>query len=226
MKPGSRLLSAVAIVQAALLPPAALAASDAAPILDSGNAVPAESNSDSDDGPPSPRATGITFGRALDLQGTPLALASVRHHSAVSGRFVAGLYRGPFARPAGLPVRASSASSLFGTRWHPLLGGYRFHAGIDLVAPAGSPINATSPGTVAEAGWCGGYGFCVTIDHGDGYHTLYGHLSRIDVATGQRVASGQELGLVGSTGESTGPHLHYEVRINGRPVDPGAYLRQ
>lgn len=184
-----------------------------------------DSNSDADDGTVASAATGVTFGRALNLQGTPLSLRSAKVRIGVGGLFASGLYAGPFVRPTGLPVRASSISSGFGTRLHPLLGGYRFHAGIDLVAPAGTQILATSPGLVAEAGWCGGYGFCVTVDHGDGYHTLYGHLSRVDVTPGERVSSGQRLGLVGSTGQSTGPHLHYEVRINGHPVDPQPYLR-
>ena len=188
-------------------------------------ATPAENGYD-DDGSDQPQGySPVVFGRALDLQGNPLRQKSSLWHKAASGLFAPGLYRGPLVRPAGLPVRANAVSSSFGTRWHPLLGGYRFHAGIDLAAPMGTPIIATSPGTVATAGWCGGYGMCVTIDHGVGYFTLYGHLSRVDVAPGQRVSSGQELGLVGSTGNSTGPHLHYEVRISGNPVDPIPYLR-
>lgn len=167
----------------------------------------------------------VVFGRALDLQGNPLRQQSTLWRKAASGLFTPGMHSGKFVRPAGLPVRTNAVSSSFGTRWHPLLGGYRFHAGIDLPAAMGTRTFATSAGTVATAGWCGGYGNCVTLDHGDGYFTLYGHLARVDVATGQRVGSGQELGLVGSTGNSTGPHLHYEVRINGRPVDPIPYLR-
>ena len=185
-----------------------------------------ESGYSDDDGSDEPQgSSSVVFGRALDLQGNPLRLQSTLWRKAASGLFTPGMHSGKFVRPAGLPVRTNAVSSSFGTRWHPLLGGYRFHAGIDLAAPMGTPIIATSPGTVATAGWCGGYGNCVTLDHGDGYFTLYGHLARVDVATGQRVGSGQELGLVGSTGNSTGPHLHYEVRINGRPVDPIPYLR-
>lgn len=183
-----------------------------------------EQNTDADDGEVQAAGEGVSFGRALDLQGTPLRLASLRPKNVGVGLFIPGLYTGPFELPTGMPVRADSVSSGFGTRWHPLFGGYRFHAGIDLVAPAGAHILATSPGVVAEAGWCGGYGYCVTIDHGRGYHTLYGHLSQLDVRTGDRVSAGQLLGLVGSTGHSTGPHLHYEVRLNSRPVDPRRYL--
>ena len=190
------------------------------------NVAAADGSSDADDGGAAMLSSGVTFGRALDLQGTPLILRSARQHGTTGGLFTAGFYTGPFVRPSGLPVHASNVSSSFGTRWHPLLGGYRFHAGVDLVAPTGTQILATSPGVITEAGWCGGYGFCVTVDHGDGYHTLYGHLSRVDVSAGERVASGQRVGLVGSTGQSTGPHLHYEVRFNGRPVDPRPYLSQ
>ena len=185
-----------------------------------------EPNTDADDGAVQDMGDGVSFGRALDLQGRPLRLASARPKNAAVGHFSPGLYSGPFVQPSGLPIRANSVSSGFGTRWHPLLGGYRFHAGIDLVAPVGTQIVATSPGIVTEAGWCGGYGYCVTIDHGRGCHTLYGHLSRLDVIAGERVSMGQGLGLVGSTGLSTGPHLHYEVRVNGRSVNPRAYLRQ
>ena len=185
-----------------------------------------EPNSDADDGAVHDNGDGVSFGRALDLRGIPLRLASVRPKNAAMGLFPPGLYSGPFVQPSGLPVRANGVSSGFGTRWHPLLGGYRFHAGLDLVAPVGTQIVATSPGIVTEAGWCGGYGYCVTIDHGRGCHTLYGHLSRLDVIAGERVSMGQGLGLVGSTGLSTGPHLHYEVRVNGRSVNPRAYLRQ
>lgn len=226
-------VAAILSPSAALAAPAALRPVDHGPIaiLTAANAVEGHvgsvvaDNTDSDDGNAVVSGRVITFGRALDLQGTPLVLRA--HLVQVSGKglFPSGLYTGPFVRPAGLPVRASNVSSGFGTRWHPLLGGYRFHAGIDLVAPAGTQILATSPGVVTEAGWCGGYGLCVTIDHGDGYHTLYGHLSGLEVSAGQRVQSGQRLGQVGSTGQSTGPHLHYEVRINGRPIDPRPYLK-
>lgn len=198
-----------------------------APAAKSTTATGSRNDDDADDGIVAMVPNGVTFGRALDLQGTPLMSRAARPHSTLGGGlFTPGLYSGPFVRPAGLPVHARNISSAFGTRWHPLLGGYRFHAGIDLVAPAGTQILATSPGVITEAGWCGGYGYCVTVDHGDGYHTLYGHLSRVDVIAGQKVTSGQRLGLVGSTGQSTGPHLHYEVRINGRPVDPRPYINR
>lgn len=165
----------------------------------------------------------ITFGRALDLQGSPVRLAKNSNTMRYSGtpRSVPG---GPFSVPVGSPVRSSGISSGFGSRWHPILGGSRFHAGIDLPAPAGSQVVSTATGLVIAAGWCGGYGQCVVIDHGGGYTTVYGHLSRIDVQGGQNVGSGQYIGLVGSTGLSTGPHLHYEVRFMERPINPLKFL--
>ena len=166
----------------------------------------------------------VTFGRALDLQGSPMRLTRALQPGH-PGLFAQGRWTGPSLRPYGLPVRTQGVTSGFGSRWHPVLGGYRFHAGIDLAAPTGTAIVATSPGAVVAAGWCGGYGQCVTIDHGGGVMTLYGHLSRIDVAPGQQIARGQSIGLVGSTGRLTGPHLHYEVRVNGMAVNPADYLR-
>ena len=115
------------------------------------------------------------------------------------------------------PVQAPITSP-FGWRWG------RMHEGIDLGAAFGTPIVAAAPGTVIYAGWLGGYGNLTVIDHGGGLATAYGHQSRIDVAVGQQVAQGQVIGAVGSTGHSTGPHLHFEVRVNGQAVDPLGYL--
>jgi murein DD-endopeptidase MepM/ murein hydrolase activator NlpD len=109
-------------------------------------------------------------------------------------------------------------TSPFGMRWG------RMHEGIDIGAPTGTPIWAAAGGTVFYAGWEGGYGNLTVIDHGNGLATAYGHQSRIVVATGQTVTRGQVIGYVGSTGHSTGPHLHFEVRVNGTPVDPLGYL--
>jgi murein DD-endopeptidase MepM/ murein hydrolase activator NlpD len=99
-----------------------------------------------------------------------------------------------------------------------------YHKGQDIAAPTGTPISATADGVVVVAGWVKGYGNGIYIDHGNGITTRYGHLSRIDVVVGQTVKRGGHLGLVGSTGRSTGPHLHYEVRINGQPTSPLNYL--
>ena len=98
------------------------------------------------------------------------------------------------------------------------------HEGVDLGAPYGSPIEAAAAGTVIYAGWLGGYGNLTVIDHGGGLATAYGHQSRIGVSVGQQVAQGEVIGYVGSTGHSTGPHLHFEVRVNGQAVDPLGYL--
>ena len=98
------------------------------------------------------------------------------------------------------------------------------HEGIDLGAAYGTPIAAAAAGTVIYAGWLGGYGNLDVIDHGGGLSTAYGHQSRISVSVGEQVAQGQIIGDVGSTGHSTGPHLHFEVRVNGQAVDPLGYL--
>ncbi|MEX0664717.1 MAG: peptidoglycan DD-metalloendopeptidase family protein [Acidimicrobiia bacterium] len=108
----------------------------------------------------------------------------------------------------------------FGQRFHPILHVWRFHAGVDLHAGAGEPIHAAAAGIVVAAGGEGGCGYTVTLDHGNGLRTRYCHLSHIDVTVQQRVAGGQVIGRVGSTGLSTGPHLHFEVYVNGQLVDP------
>lgn len=118
----------------------------------------------------------------------------------------------------------ASTSSAFGWRMHPVLGYRRFHAGLDFAASYGSTIRAADSGTVIMAGWYGGYGNAVIIDHGKGITTLYGHSSQLFVSEGQTVQPGQAIAAVGSTGLSTGPHLHFEVRKDGTPVDPMNYL--
>jgi murein DD-endopeptidase MepM/ murein hydrolase activator NlpD len=127
---------------------------------------------------------------------------------------------GPIRRGSGRfiwPVNGTFTSP-FGMRWG------RLHAGIDIAAPVGSAIRAADSGNVALAGWYGGYGQYTCINHGGGVSTCYGHQSSIGVSNGQGVSQGQVIGAVGNTGNSTGPHLHFEVRINGSPVDPMGYL--
>ncbi|OUL18686.1 peptidase M23 [Nostoc sp. T09] len=118
----------------------------------------------------------------------------------------------------------AATSSPFGWRIHPILGYRRFHAGLDFAASYGSTIRAADSGTVIFAGWYGGYGKAVIIDHGGGITTLYGHTSELYVSEGQGVQRGQAIAAVGSSGLSTGPHLHFEVRHDGTPVDPANYL--
>ena len=115
-------------------------------------------------------------------------------------------------------------TSPFGWRSNPFGGAPEFHQGLDIAAPTGTTVTAAAGGTVIMAQWYGGYGNYILIDHGGGYSTGYGHLSAIYVTTGQSVQRGQAIGAVGSTGQSTGPHLHFEVRIAGKPVDPAPRL--
>jgi len=126
--------------------------------------------------------------------------------------------------PSRMPVEGARFSSLFGSRIHPVTGGRKDHHGIDLAVPTGTPIFATADGRVEMAQWYGGYGNYVQIEHGDNVETRYGHMSRMNVSAGQPVKKGDLIGWVGSTGRSTGPHLHYEVRIAGAPVDPRPYM--
>lgn len=119
---------------------------------------------------------------------------------------------------------SGTITSPFGYRRNPFGGGMEFHQGLDIAAPMGTTITAAAAGTVISAGWYGGYGNYILIDHGGGMSTGYGHCSQIFVSVGQHVQKGQAIGAVGSTGYSTGPHVHFEVRINGKPVDPAPYL--
>ncbi|MGD1951061.1 MAG: murein hydrolase activator EnvC family protein [Leptolyngbyaceae cyanobacterium] len=123
----------------------------------------------------------------------------------------------------GIPT-SGQITSRFGSRVHPVLGYRRFHAGIDFGAAYGTRITAADSGKVIFSGWYGGYGNSVIIDHGGGLTTLYAHASRLSVREGQSVLKGQSIAAVGSTGLSTGPHLHFEVRRNGNPVDPMGFL--
>jgi murein DD-endopeptidase MepM/ murein hydrolase activator NlpD len=128
----------------------------------------------------------------------------------------------PYRKPVIGEVEFTSG---FGIRSDPFLGRPAMHTGLDFRAATGDPVRATANGKVASAGWAGGYGRMVEIDHGNGLSTRYGHLSEIGVKVGDAIKIGQVIGAVGSTGRSTGPHLHYETRIDGEAVDPQKFLR-
>lgn len=129
------------------------------------------------------------------------------------------------AIPSRLPLR-SGLNSPFGPRLSPWTGEPEFHVGVDLAANPGTPVKATAAGVVRFAGTTEVYGHNVVLDHGAGIATRYGHLQKIGVTRGQRVERGQLIGLTGNTGRSTGPHLHYEVLVDGRPVDPRRLARE
>ncbi len=154
----------------------------------------------------------IAMEKELEIKEAELTriLESYKYGSAPSGKFM-------------WPV-AGSLRSGFGWRIHPIFGVRRFHSGIDLAAPYGTLVKAGDGGQVIQAGYFGGYGYSVMVYHGGGFATWYAHLSSIRCAVGQFVGRGQVIGLVGSTGWSTGPHLHFEVRINGNAQNPLQYL--
>jgi murein DD-endopeptidase MepM/ murein hydrolase activator NlpD len=136
------------------------------------------------------------------------------------------LEQGTVAIPSTEPVRGTNFTSGFGIRSDPFKGRAAMHAGIDLAGPIGTPIYATADAVVGRSEWnSGGYGNLVELEHGHGIQTRYGHLSKSMVAAGQRVKRGDMIGLMGSTGRSTGSHLHYEVRIDGKAVNPVPFLQ-
>ncbi|HEV7479218.1 MAG TPA: peptidoglycan DD-metalloendopeptidase family protein [Roseiarcus sp.] len=150
------------------------------------------------------------------------ALARVARDVATAGRLRALMFFVPLRMPlSGDP----SVTSPFGYRADPFLGRLALHPGVDLAEAYGAEIHAAASGRVAHAGPAGGYGVMVEIDHGNGLATRYAHMSDVLVEEGQQVDKGAVLGKLGSTGRSTGPHLHYEVRVDGEPVDPERYLR-
>ncbi|MDP9404679.1 MAG: peptidoglycan DD-metalloendopeptidase family protein [Actinomycetota bacterium] len=156
-------------------------------------------------------------------------IAALRAESGTITAFLRGLQSGQMLPAAGRgiltsPVPGARLSSHFGPRHHPVLGTARMHDGADFAAPSGTPVRAAAAGTVVFAGPRGGYGNTVVVDHGDSLATLYAHQSALYVAAGTPVTAGQMIGAVGSTGLSTGPHLHFETRVAGVPVNPLLYL--
>jgi murein DD-endopeptidase MepM/ murein hydrolase activator NlpD len=161
------------------------------------------------------KAAALEHMRSLEAESASLAsrIRSAQSSSAV----VPGATGRPSAAGFIWPVQGVLTSG-FGWRWG------RMHEGIDLAVPVGTPVVAAASGTVIVAGWLGGYGNLVVIDHGNGMATAYGHNTSVTVGVGQSVAQGQLISYSGSTGHSTGPHVHFEVRVNGSPVDPLGYL--
>lgn len=127
--------------------------------------------------------------------------------------------------PLRRPLKTGTVSSRFGKRVDPFLGRYAMHSGLDFKAPTGTSVYATGPGKVVKASWTGGYGRLVEIEHAGGIRTRYAHLSRISVKKGQYVEAGAKIGKVGSTGRSTGPHLHYETRMGKKPLNPSRFIK-
>lgn len=187
-------------------------ATDGSNTTPSGRAQAVQSTSATTTGPGN-----VTLAQML---GRPVAPATTPASPARGGNPVAGRASAGELR---LPVDAPVTSS-FGPRTHPITGAKRLHAGIDLGAPTGTPIGAAAAGTVTFAGERGGYGNLVIVDHGNGTETRYAHQDTLGVRAGQVVEAGEPLGTVGSTGQSTGPHLHFEYRRNGEPVDPRPLL--
>jgi len=160
-------------------------------------------------------------GEELDLLATSVAEEEprLRELARVIGRAGTIVHALPLRWPVHGPVKSG-----YGLRRSPWSGAPEHHEGIDIGSPPGTPVEAPAAGSVVEASSQGDFGKHVMLDHGNGVRSLYGHLKRLDVKVGQRVAKGQVIGLVGSTGRSTGPHLHYEVLMAGKPVDPSRFL--
>ncbi len=161
----------------------------------------------------------VSYERALDdLEAESYRIAArIRALQATPAgrRRLQTAFRGGFIRPVSGPI-----TSPFGRRFHPILHKWKMHTGVDISCRTGTPVHAAAAGTVVSAGWEGAYGNAVVIDHGGGVVTLYGHCSSLAVRTGQQVRQGQVIARSGSTGWSTGPHLHFEVQRNGHPVSP------
>lgn len=178
-----------------------------------------------DKNPPAPRGGGAGH---LELGELLLSIQSQMTSFAAEIAPVAEALENPLSDellvPVGIPLHSTTyVTSWFGVRASPFGNEYEFHNGLDFSASYGAPVYATASGVVEEAGWKGPYGLAVVIDHNFGYRTLYGHLSAISVAAGEHVEQGNLIGQVGSTGRSTGAHLHYTVFRYGVAVDPSSY---
>ena len=175
------------------------------------------------------RKTGVAMGGPLIEATSAEAVSDLKADQQFRSLFMTwkkldNLEQGVIAIPSVQPVAKLNFTSNFGIRSDPFRGTAAMHAGVDIPGPTGTPIYATADGIVSHAGKQGGYGNLVEVNHGKGIATRYGHLSRIMVSDNTRVTRGQLIGLMGSTGRSTGPHLHYEVRIDGHAVNPVPFL--
>ena len=174
-------------------------------------------------GPPPP-ASGGPFvpvrpaGDGHDFERALMGVSLARTQAEQLGHTIVSV---PLRKPVSGDIDTTSS---FGVRMDPFLHVAAMHTGIDFRGELGEPIHATAPGTVTAAGSSGGYGKMVEIDHGNGLATRYGHLSQIDLYVGEKVRVGDIVGRLGSTGRSTGPHLHYETRVDGEAVDPQKFL--
>ena len=172
------------------------------------------------------RVGSVTLARAGDSLGERRFAATSSGDSGVTVSFVARpatqprAYAGPGKMPTGSPLQSARLASSFGWRPHPITGQRQLHAGVDLAAPMGSPVHATEDGRVRTAGWMGNYGVAIRLDHGGDIETRYAHLSAVAVIVGQDVKRGDVIGYVGSTGQSTGAHLHYEIRTSQGAINP------
>jgi murein DD-endopeptidase MepM/ murein hydrolase activator NlpD len=182
---------------------------------------------------------GLDLGRGASVEGgvggpfVPVALNKevlgferqlnrIKSARAMVARLTNALSTIPLRKPVDGDIEPASG---FGVRTDPFTNSPAMHTGLDLHGDTGDPVRATADGKVTSAGWSGGYGRVIDIDHGNGMSTRYGHLSAIDVRVGQSIRTGQIIGRIGSTGRSTGPHLHYETRVRGGAVDPQKFLR-
>ncbi len=161
-------------------------------------------------------ASNATARQADDIRSLAMRILNVHHISELSrARLIAAV-------PSIDPVVGATMTGCFCYRTYPDV---EFHPGVDLAVSEGTPVHVSAEGTVIEAGWDGSYGQKIVVDHGNGYQTWYAHLSAIDVRVGEHVYKSETIGRVGETGFATGPHLHYQVMLDGRPVDPTSYLR-
>ena len=157
-----------------------------------------------------------------EVLGFERQLNRIKSARAMVARLTNAISTIPLRKPVDGDIEPASG---FGVRTDPFTNSPAMHTGLDLHGDTGDPVRATADGKVTSAGWSGGYGRVIDIDHGNGMSTRYGHLSAIDVRVGQSIRTGQIIGRIGSTGRSTGPHLHYETRVRGGAVDPQKFLR-